>query len=96
MLFIYQCLHSESAPTSPRLSSTMQNSKDGSDYQAGVRMSSEYRLQPVLSSSAPEREGVWHEVRRKTSERPKVVTPKAVKSATPKTVTPKSDVSEHL
>jgi hypothetical protein len=74
----------------------MHDSKEGSDHHLGIRISSEYHLQPILSSSAPEREGIWHEVRRKSSERPKAVTPKATKSATPKAVTPKSDVSECL
>jgi len=31
---------------------------------------------PVLSSSAPEREGIWHEVKRKSTERLKVTVSK--------------------
>jgi len=83
---------SESAPTSPRAGVSSHNMKGNGDQQQGTRLSADYHLQPVLSSSAPEREGIWHEVRRKSSERPKIVTPKTTKTTTPKSAPPKSEV----
>jgi len=53
---------------------------DASDHSAN-RLTAGYPILPVLSSSAPEREGVWHEVKRKSTERLKVTIPK---EATPK------------
>jgi len=64
----HHCSIAESAPTSP-----------GSRVDAGRQISSDlndYPILPVLSSSAPEREGIWHEVRRKSTERLKVTMPK--------------------
>ena len=40
------------------------------------RLTADYPILPVLSSSAPEREGIWHEVKRKSTDRIKVMTPK--------------------
>ena len=83
-LFYYQslgifvnCYATESAPTSPgsRVDAAQQNSSATSEHSIS-RLTVGYPILPVLSSSAPEREGVWHEVKRKSTERIKVTTPK--------------------
>jgi len=75
----------ESAPTSPatRADAVRKNSTDLSIHSSN-RLTADYPILPVLSSSAPEREGVWQEVKRKSTDRMKV--------ATPKEVTPKKEV----
>jgi len=67
----------ESAPTSPgsRVDPGRQKSNDPTEHSAG-RLTADYPILPVLSSSAPEREGIWHEVKRKSTDRIKVTTPK--------------------
>ena len=67
----------ESAPTSPgsRVEAGRQNSDDPNQH-SDSRLTPGYPILPVLSSSAPEREGIWHEVKRKSTERVKVTTPK--------------------
>jgi len=67
----------ESAPTSPgsRLDAGRQNSSDLENHSSSW-LSADYAILPVLSSSAPEREGPWHEVKRKSTERLKVTMPK--------------------
>ena len=76
---------SESAPTSPHpnLSNEAHHGNKENDSEPGRKQtSSDYThyIMPVLSSSAPEREGVWFEVKRKSLERPpKAVVPAAAK-----------------
>jgi len=67
----------ESAPASPssRVDASQQNSGDLSEHSTG-RLTVDYPILPVLSSSAPEREGLWHEVKRKSTERLKITIPK--------------------
>jgi len=71
-----ECI-TESAPTSPgsRVSAGQQKTCDLTDHSAN-RLTADYPILPVLSSSAPEREGIWHEVKRKSTDRIKVTTPK--------------------
>ena len=73
------CCVTESAPTSPsnRVDAARQHST-GANEPATSRLTADYPILPVLSSSAPEREGIWHEVKRKSTERMKVTTPKDV------------------
>ena len=73
----HHCSIAESAPTSPgsRVDASRQISSDLNEHTSN-RLTADYPILPVLSSSAPEREGIWHEVRRKSTERLKVTMPK--------------------
>jgi len=96
---VYFKPQTESAPTSPANRGidimSRQDSKTNDQGGSGsLRLTTDYPVLPVLSSSAPEREGIWLQVKRKSVERPKIVTPKAPPpAAVAMTTTPKQQSS---
>ena len=80
----------ESAPTSP-CGLPASSAANGEKNRAASKKSDtwlETPVLPVLSSSAPEREGIWLEVKRRVTERtPKSVPPKVKKNKVTELVT---------